>query len=90
VLQVFLNVADFGMNIQDAVDAPRFHHQWKPDRLYLEPAISPDTVALLRRRGHQVESSPGVVLARVEAILAEGGWLQGAADGRWVGKAAGY
>jgi gamma-glutamyltranspeptidase/glutathione hydrolase len=90
VLQVFLNVADFGMNIQDAVDAPRFHHQWKPDRLYLEPAISPDTVALLRRRGHQVETSPGVVLARVEAILADGGWLQGAADGRWVGKAAGY
>jgi gamma-glutamyltranspeptidase/glutathione hydrolase len=90
VLQVFLNVVDFGMNIQDAVDAPRFHHQWKPDRLYLEPAISPDTVALLRRRGHQIESSPGVVLARVEAILADRGWLQGAADGRWVGKAAGY
>jgi gamma-glutamyltranspeptidase / glutathione hydrolase len=90
VLQVFLNVADFGMNIQDAVDAPRFHHQWKPDRLYLEPAISPDTVALLRGRGHQVEYSPGVVLARVEAILSDGGWLQGAADGRWVGKAAGY
>jgi gamma-glutamyltranspeptidase/glutathione hydrolase len=90
VLQVFLNVADFGMNIQDAVDAPRFHHQWKPDRLYLEPGISPDTVALLKARGHQVEYSPGVVLARVEAILSDGGWLQGATDSRWVGKAAGY
>jgi gamma-glutamyltranspeptidase/glutathione hydrolase len=90
VLQTFLNVADFGMNIQDAVDAPRFHHQWKPDRLYLEPGISPDTVALLKARGHQVEYSPGVVLARVEAILSEGGWLQGAADSRWVGKASGY
>lgn len=90
VLQVLLNVIDFGMNIQDAVDAPRFHHQWKPDRLYLEEGISPDTVALLKARGHAVEYSPGVVLARVEAILIDAGWLQGAADPRWVGKAAGY
>ena len=90
VLQVLLNVIDFGMNIQDAVDAPRFHHQWKPDRLYLENGISPDTVALLKARGHAVEYSSGVVLARVEAILIDAGWLQGATDSRWVGKAAGY
>ena len=90
VLQVLLNVIDFHMNIQDAVDAPRFHHQWKPDKLYLEPGISPDTVALLQARGHQVEYSPGIVLARISAILSEGGWLEGAADTRWVGKAAGY
>jgi gamma-glutamyltranspeptidase/glutathione hydrolase len=90
VLQVLLNVIDFHMNIQDAVDAPRFHHQWKPDTLYLESGISPDTVALLQARGHHVDYSPGVVLARISAILTEGGWLQGAADSRWVGKAAGY
>jgi len=90
VLQVLLNAIDFRMNIQDAVDAPRFHHQWKPDKLYLEPGISPDTVALLEDMGHQVDYSPGVVLARINAILSEGGWLQGAADPRWVGKAAGY
>jgi len=90
VLQVLLNVIDFRMNIQDAVDAPRFHHQWKPDQLYLEGGISPDTVAILEDMGHQVDYSPGVVLARVNAILSDGGWLQGAADSRWVGKAAGY
>jgi gamma-glutamyltranspeptidase/glutathione hydrolase len=90
VLQVLLNVIDFHMNIQDAVDAPRFHHQWKPDKLYLEPGISPDTVALLQARGHQVEYSPGIVLARISAILSDSGWLQGAADSRWTGKAAGY
>jgi len=90
VLQVLLNVIDFHMNIQDAVDAPRFHHQWKPDKLYLEPGISPDTVALLEDMGHPVDYSPGLVLARVNAILRDGGWLQGAADSRWVGKAAGY
>ena len=90
VLQVLLNVIDFHMNIQDAVDAPRFHHQWKPDRLYLEAGISPDTVALLEAMGQQVDYSPGVVLARISAILNDSGWLQGAADPRWTGKAAGY
>lgn len=92
VLQVFLNVADFHMNVQEAVDWPRFHHQWKPDKLYLEKGISPDTIALLKGMGHDVESSEAtaVVIARVEAILASDGWLQGAADGRAASKAAGY
>ena len=90
VLQTLLNVIDFRMNIQDAVDAPRFHHQWMPDKLYLEQGIAPATVTRLKALGHDVEYSPGVVLARVEAILAEGGWLYGAADSRWIGKAAGY
>jgi gamma-glutamyltranspeptidase/glutathione hydrolase len=90
VLQVILNVVDFGMNVQDAVDAPRFHHQWQPDTLYVERGISPDTVALLRERGHQIDNSPGVVLARVEAIVKNGEWLEGGADGRFSGKAAGY
>jgi gamma-glutamyltranspeptidase/glutathione hydrolase len=92
VLQVLLNVVDFHMNVQDAVDWPRFHHQWMPDVLYVEKGISPDTVRILRDMGHQVsplESTSGVV-ARVEAILNEGGWLQGAADGRGNAKAEGY
>jgi gamma-glutamyltranspeptidase / glutathione hydrolase len=92
VLQVILNVEDFHMNVQDAVDAPRFHHQWMPDVLYVEKGISPDTVAQLRALGHEVsplESTQSVV-ARVEAILNEGGWLQGATDGRGNAKAEGY
>jgi gamma-glutamyltranspeptidase/glutathione hydrolase len=91
VLQVILNVIDFGMNVQDAVDAPRVHHQWLPDRLSLERGISPDTVALLKGRGYDVDYAPGVVLAQVAAILSDGGWLQGASDGRSAaGKAVGY
>jgi len=90
VTEVFLNVADFGMNAQDAVDAPRFHHQWQPDILYLEKGFSPDTVDLLKQRGFKVDYSPGVVIARVEAIVIDGGWLQGGSDGRALGKAAGY
>lgn len=91
VLQVILNVIDFGMNIQDAIDAPRIHHQWQPDTLSLERGISPDTVDLLKSRGHRVDYSPGVVLAQTAAILKADGWLQGGSDGRSAaGKAAGY
>ena len=91
VLQVILNVLDFGMNVQDAIDAPRVHHQWQPDRLSLERGISPDTVALLKSRGYDVDYAPGVVLAQVAAIVSDGGWLQGGSDGRSAtGKAAGY
>ena len=90
VLQVILNVVDFGMNVQDAVDAPRFHHQWMPDTLFLESGFSPDTVALLKARGHKIDMSGGTVSSSVEAIVNDGGWLQGASDGRRQGKAAGY
>jgi gamma-glutamyltranspeptidase / glutathione hydrolase len=92
VLQVLLNVVDFHMNVQDAVDSPRFHHQWMPDLLYFEKGISPDTVALLRAMGHEVSplEPTSSVVARVEAILNADGWLQGASDGRGNGKAEGY
>ncbi len=92
VLQVILNVVDFHMNVQDAVDWPRFHHQWMPDQLYLEKGISPDTIVALRAIGHSIApyENTNPVIARVEAILNEGGWLQGAADGRGNAKAEGY
>jgi gamma-glutamyltranspeptidase/glutathione hydrolase len=92
VFQVILNVVDFHMNMQEAIDFPRYHHQWMPDELYLEKGFSPDTIALLRDLGHKIVSndarSPEV--ARVEAILSDSGWLQGASDGRGSGKAEGY
>jgi gamma-glutamyltranspeptidase / glutathione hydrolase len=88
VLEVLLNVVDFHMNVQEAVDRPRFHHQWMPDVLYVEDGISPDTARILSGMGHQV--SPIEAVARVEAILNEGGWLQGATDKRGSGKAEGY
>jgi gamma-glutamyltranspeptidase/glutathione hydrolase len=81
-------VLDFRMNPQEAIDWPRFHHQWKPDQLALERGFSPDTVALLKARGHQIEPTSSV--AAVEAIRIENGWLEGASDGRGNGKAAGY
>lgn len=88
VTQVVLNVIDFKMTVQEAIDQPRFHHQWRPDRLYLEKGFSPDTKLLLRRAGHEIEEITAV--GSVEAIALDGGWLQGAQNGRSAGKAAGY
>jgi gamma-glutamyltranspeptidase/glutathione hydrolase len=90
VLQVFLNIVDFGLNVQEAIDRPRFHHQWQPDVLLLESAFSPDTVELLKARGHNVGVLPLSDTARVEAIVVDGGWLQGGTDSRAWGQAAGY
>ena len=90
VLQVMLNVIDFGMNIQDAIDFPRVHHQWKPDHLDIERGVSPDTIALLKKAGYSIEEDKPVVIARVEAILISDGWLQGGHDERGSGKAVGY
>lgn len=88
VLQVMLNVIDFGLNVQDAIDRPRFHHQWQPDVISMEAGFSPDTIRLLESRGHKVDAS--ISVARIEAIHILGGWIQGGADGRGYGKAEGY
>ena len=90
VMQVMLNVMDFGMNVQDAIDFPRVHHQWKPDTLGIERGVSPDTIALLKKAGYNIEESKPIVIARVEAILLSDGWLQGGHDERGTGKAVGY
>lgn len=90
VMQVMLNVIDFHMNVQDAVDFPRIHHQWKPDVLAIEGGVSPDTIALLARMGYDCHSAYPVVLARVEAIEVSDGWLEGGHDDRGAGKAVGY
>jgi gamma-glutamyltranspeptidase/glutathione hydrolase len=59
VLQVILNVIDYEMNIQEAIDAPRIHHQWMPDEIRFEPyGLSADTVSALNARGHELELRP--------------------------------
>jgi gamma-glutamyltranspeptidase/glutathione hydrolase len=56
VLQMLVNVIDHGMNIADASNQPRIHHQWYPDQLLLESGFSPDTIRLLEERGHVVRA----------------------------------
>jgi gamma-glutamyltranspeptidase/glutathione hydrolase len=58
-LEAILNVIDHGMNLQEAIDAPRIHHQWLPDRVTIEPrALSPDTLRILALEGYKVGVDP--------------------------------
>lgn len=88
VLQALVNVIDFGMNAQAAVDAPRIHHQWQPDKLYVQPGVSPDTKALLRQMGHDVTDSGSI--GRLQAIVVNGEWLEGGSNSIPHGGAVGY
>jgi gamma-glutamyltranspeptidase/glutathione hydrolase len=91
VLQTILNVVDFGMNVQEAIDAPRVHHQWLPDQLAHERfGFSPDTLAILAGRGHKLleTGQQGVAEAIVYDVrqdLLEGGSDRRAPDGAAVG-----
>jgi gamma-glutamyltranspeptidase/glutathione hydrolase len=89
VLQVIVNVIDFGMNLQEAVNWPRIHHQWMPDELRMERGFSPDTIELLKGRGHQVKVSTSTI-GEIAAIRTADGWLEGAADPRVEATAKGY
>jgi len=88
VLEVILNVIDFGMNMQQAVDQTRIHHQWMPDSLSVENTASPDTIELLKQRGHTVRVTNSI--GEVAAIRINGKWIEGAPDGRTEGTAKGY
>jgi gamma-glutamyltranspeptidase/glutathione hydrolase len=89
VLQVLVNVIDFGMNVRAAVEAPRIHHQWLPDEIVVETnGFSPDTLALLRSKGHAVTIG-WPYPSRCQAILADAdGFLAGAGDARYPDAAA--
>lgn len=83
VLHTILNVVDYGMSAQEAVDAPRFHHQWLPDTIvYERRGLSPDTVKLLEGMGHRLETTSSQGIAEVIVVNAKEGLLEGAADRR--------
>ena len=92
VLHTILNVIDHGMNAQEAVDAARFYHQWLPDTVYYERhGFSPDTLAILRARGHRIEAIGVQGIAEVIVVEPKTGKLAGGTDRRDVdGGAAGY
>jgi gamma-glutamyltranspeptidase/glutathione hydrolase len=90
VLQTIVNRIDYGMDVQQAVSAPRVHHQWVPDVLRVEAAISDDVVEALRARGHEVEVSDwDWSVAEAVAIDPETGWHTGGSDPRSQGLALG-
>jgi gamma-glutamyltranspeptidase/glutathione hydrolase len=92
VLQVVVNVVDFDMGIQQAIDAPRIHHQWLPDEITYEPfGMSADTFRALEARGHRLTQRPRY-MGDAHGIMIEEqtGVRLGASDPRNYGEPAGY
>ncbi|HET6207748.1 MAG TPA: gamma-glutamyltransferase, partial [Terracidiphilus sp.] len=92
VANIFLSAAEGGLNLQEAVDAPRFHHQYLPDTLYLEPGFSAQTIAALRAMGYKVNVKDGHwSTGECIEVDPKTGELLGGQDHRsHYGKAAGY
>ena len=92
VLQTVINMIDHDMNLQQAMDAPRIHHQWFPDEILYEPfGMSPDTRTALEKLGHKFAEKPGYVASGTGiAIEEKTGVRLGAIDARSDGEAIGY
>ena len=90
VFQTISNVLDYGMNVVDAVNAPRVHHQHLPDQIYFEPAgLDPETVAQLQAMGHTLVERTGMS-GDAQVIIVDGDLLKAWSDPRRGGRAVGY
>ena len=86
VLQVVVNVLDYGMNVAAAVDAPRLHHQWLPDEVRVEQGFPQDVLDELKAKGHRIVTPMGQTSANSIAITANG--IEGGPDPRTRGAEA--
>ncbi|MFI5113891.1 MAG: gamma-glutamyltransferase [Terriglobales bacterium] len=90
VANVLMGVIDFSLDIEEAVNAPRFHHQWLPDEIHVEDRLSPDTMNLLRSKGHQLKVEHFWGDGECIMVDPKTGERLGSSDGRNNGKAVGY
>ena len=91
VLLSLLNVIDYGLDPQEAVAAPRFHHQWRPDVLVMEPEHPNDVTLRLAEMGHPVREAPyGLGAVQLAVRDPETGLFRGGADPRRSSAASGY
>jgi len=92
VLQTILNVYEFDMSMQEAVDAPRFHHQWLPDEIIFEPdSFSPDLIQKLENKGFNISQKNTPIIGSITAILVlKDGNYEAGADRRRDNKGVGF
>ena len=91
VANILMGVIDYDLSIQEAVNAPRFHHQWLPDEIRMErTGFSKDTIRLLEQRGHKITFSEAWSDGECIMVDPKTGERLGASDARNEGKAAGY
>ena len=92
VTQIILNIIDFGMNIQQAIDWPRLHHQWMPDEIRYEPlGVNPDTLRRLQEMGHRFATMPRNIGDAEGIMIEEKTRVRlGGSDPRLDGKSVGY
>ena len=90
VANVLIGVVDLSLDIQEAVNAPRFHHQWLPDEILVEDRLSPDTMKVLRSKGHKLKVEHSWGDGECIMVDPKTGERLGASDGRNNGKAVGY
>src|ERR1700691_1288457 len=90
VADILMGVVDFGLDIQESVNALRFHHQWLPDQILVEDRLSPDTMNILRSKGHKLNVRHFWGDGECIMVDPKTGERLGGADGRNNGKAVGY
>jgi gamma-glutamyltranspeptidase/glutathione hydrolase len=88
IFQTLINIIDYGMNADDAVNKPKFHHQWLPDHIDIEKSFSEDVKNDLKKMGYKLNERNGI--GRTEVIKVVNGKLQSAADKRGDDSVAGH